>query len=273
MRLGLPILFCAALLCVPVSAASAAPQHPSACLRSARRRALLPDGRRRLAHPDFDGVPLDVDVWLPPPATAIPEAVVMLHAFGGSKRKFHEAAGCDAIELAQGVRRRAAVRARLQSLVRRAGLAHSRCERGRIHLDDQRYEARDVQWLLAKLVDSLVARPDELGVDRHLLRRRHHDAGSRCWPIASARPNGVTESWQSPDGVPLHIHGRMGALAVDDLAGRMTPNEHLGLDLYASPVGVVEAYVDALYALADAAGFVAPLGADPARTSRRGASG
>ena len=51
--------------------------------------------------------------------------------------------------------------------------------------------------------------------DRHLLRRRHVDASSRCWPIASAGPTASTESWQSPDGVPLSHRGRLAALAVD----------------------------------------------------------
>ena len=45
---------------------------------------------------------------------------------------------------------------------------------------------------------------------------------------------------------------------------RAAPNGRLGLDTYASPVGVeIEAYVNTLYALANTSGFVAPLGADP----------
>ena len=148
--------------------------------------------------------------------------------------------------------------------MRRAGLAHGPgCERGWIHLDDQRYEARDVQWLLAKLVDQLVARPDELGVTGISY------GGGTTMQLAMLadrirRPDGVTESWQSPDGVPLHIAAAWARWPWSDLADALQPNGRLGLDTYASPVGVeIQAYVNALYALANTAGFVAPLGADP----------
>ena len=78
------------------------------------------------------------------------------------------------------------------------------------------------------------------------------------------RAQRVTESWQSPDGVPLHIAAAWPRWPWSDLADALQPNGRLGLDTYASPVGVeIQAYVNALYALANTAGFVAPLGADP----------
>ena len=52
------------------------------------------------------------------------------------------------------------------------------------------------------------------------------------------RPDGVTESWQSPDGVPLHIAAAWARWPWTDLADALQPNGRLGLDTYASPVGV-----------------------------------
>jgi len=149
---------------------------------------------------------------------------------------------------------------------RSCGVPDSRtagCERGWIHLGDQRYEARDVQWLLAKLVDQRVARPDQLGVTGISY------GGGASLELAMLadrirRPDGVTESWQSPDGVPLHIAAAWARWPWSDLADALGPNGRLGLDTYASPVGVeIQAYVNALYGVASSSGFVAPPGADP----------
>ena len=149
---------------------------------------------------------------------------------------------------------------------RSCGVPDSRtagCERGWLHLDDQRYEARDVQWLLAELVDQLVARPDALGVTGISY------GGGTAMQLALLadrirRPDGITESWQSPDGVPLSIAAAWPRWPWSDLADALMPNGRLGLRTYASPVGVeIQAYDNGLYALANTSGFVAPLGADP----------
>ena len=267
MRLGLLILFCAALLCVPVSAASAAPPAPFGHACAPRDGALFcPTADDAARIPSFDGVPLDVDVWLPATGDGPFPTVVMLHGFGGSKLDFQgpKPAGYNAMELAR--KGYAVVLPSARGFGRSCGVVDSRtagCERGWIHLDDQRYEAHDVQWLLSKLVDQLVARPDELGVTGI-----SYGAGTTMQLALLAdrirRPDGVTESWQSPDGVPLHIAAAWARWPWTDLADALQPNGRLGLDTYASPVGVeIEAYVNALYALANTTGFVAPLGADP----------
>ena len=267
MRLGLRVLFCAALFCVPVSAASAAPPAPFGHACAPRDGALFcPTADDASRVPSFDGVPLDVDVWLPATGDGPFPTVVMLHGFGGSKLDFQgpKPAGSNAMELAR--KGYAVVLPSARGFGRSCGVVDSRtagCERGWIHLDDQRYEARDVQWLLAKLVDQLVARPDELGVTGI-----SYGAGTTMQLALLAdrirRPDGMTESWQSPDGVPLHIAAAWARWPWTDLADALQPNGRLGLDTYASPVGVeTEAYVNALYALANTAGFVAPLGADP----------
>ncbi len=267
MRLGLRFLFCAALFCVPVSAASAAPPAPFGHACAPRDGALFcPTADDAARVPSFDGVPLDVDVWLPATGDGPFPTVVMLHGFGGSKLDFQgpKPAGYNAMELAR--KGYAVVLPSARGFGRSCGVVDSRtagCERGWIHLDDQRYEARDVQFLLAKLVDQLVARPDQLGVTGI-----SYGAGTTMQLALLAdrirRPDGVTESWQSPDGVPLHIAAAWARWPWSDLADALQPNGRLGLDTYASPVGVeIEAYVNALYVLANTSGFVAPLGADP----------
>ena len=150
---------------------------------------------------------------------------------------------------------------------RSCGVADSRtagCERGWIHLDDERYEARDVQWLLGQLVDQRVARPDALGVTGISY------GGGTSLELAMLadrirRPNGGTESWRSPGGVPLSIAAAWPRWPWSrDLADALMPNGRLGLRTYASPVGVeIQAYENALYTLANTSGFVAPVGADP----------
>jgi pimeloyl-ACP methyl ester carboxylesterase len=148
---------------------------------------------------------------------------------------------------------------------RSCGVADSRtagCERGWIHVDDQRFEVRDVQWLLGLLVDQRVARPAALGVIGV-----SYGAGTSLQLALLGnhirRPDGGYAPWTSPAGTPLaspppRPAGR-GATSPDAL----TPSGRLGLDTYASPIGVpIEAYVDALYGIAATGGYVAPPGAD-----------
>jgi pimeloyl-ACP methyl ester carboxylesterase len=213
--------------------------------------------------PSFDGVPLDVDVWLPATSDGPFPTIVMLHGFGGSKTG-PDPARCNATYFAS--KGYAVVLPSARGFGRSCGVPDSRtagCERGWIHLDDQRYEARDVQWLLGRLVDQLVARPDALGVTGISY------GGGTAMQLAMLadrirRPDGVTESWQSPDGVPLAITAAWPRWPWTDLADALMPNGRLGLRTYASPVGVeIQAYQDALFGLAAASGFVAPIGADP----------
>ena len=53
--------------------------------------------------PSFDGVPLDVDVWLPATGDGPFPTIAMLHGFGGSKLDFEgpKPAGYNAMELAR----------------------------------------------------------------------------------------------------------------------------------------------------------------------------
>jgi predicted acyl esterase len=131
--------------------------------------------------PSFDGVPLDVDVTLPPTGDGPFPTIVILHGFGGSKGDF-EAVNAEGLQ-ANGVvkttayhnnnvfyaqRGYAVVNYSARGFGRSCGAPDSRaspgCDRGWIHLADQRYEVRDTQHLLGLLVDQGVSRADALGV-------------------------------------------------------------------------------------------------------------
>src|SRR5690242_9312042 len=78
--------------------------------------------------------------------------------------------------------------------------------RGRLHFLDQRYEARDVQDLLGKLVDEGIARPDRLGVTGISM------GGGVAVRLAFLNdrmrmPDGSFAPWLSPAGTPLHFAG------------------------------------------------------------------
>jgi pimeloyl-ACP methyl ester carboxylesterase len=257
------VALCAAL----APSASAAPPAPFGHACEPRDGVLFcPTADDAARVPSFDGVPLDVDVWLPATGDGPFPTIVMLHGFGQSKTAFENPgpAGYNGAFFAQ--QGYAVVMPSARGFGRSCGVPDSRtagCERGWIHLDDQRYEARDVQTLLARLVDQLVARPDQLGVTGISY------GGGASMELALLadrirRPDGTTESWQSPDGVPLSIAAAWARWPWTDLADALMPNGRLGLSTYASPVGVeIQAYQDALFGLANATGFVAPLGADP----------
>ena len=89
--------------------------------------------------------------------------------------------------------------------MRRAGLAHRpAATRAGVHLADQRYEARDTQYLLGLLVDQGVAKPDALGVTGISY------GGGQSLELAYLRdrirlPDGSLHAVASPKGTPLAI--------------------------------------------------------------------
>src|SRR5262249_27110772 len=113
--------------------------------------------------PMRDGVPIDVDVTLPPTGDGPFPTIMMLHGLGGDKTAFEAptAAGTDNITfhfnnvfLAQ--RGYAVVNPTARGWGNSCGAPASRtpnCVHGWIHLADQRWEVRDAQDLLGMLVD------------------------------------------------------------------------------------------------------------------------
>jgi hypothetical protein len=153
---------------------------------------------------------------------------------------------------------------------RSCGVPDSRgagCERGWTHLFDQRYEVRDTQHLLGLLVDQRIARPEALGVTGE-------SGGSvqslqLAWLRNRVRlPDGRFGVWRSPAGRRLSLAAAYPTWSGHDIVAALQPNGRF-LDFEratsesASPIGIENAgFVNALLLVAQAAGFVAPAGAE-----------
>ena len=85
------------------------------------------------------------------------------------------------------------------------------CDRGWVRLADQRYEGRDVQYLLGLLVDQHVVNPDEIGVTGISY------GGIQSLNLARLRnrirlPNGSYKRLAQPEGHNAVDRGRLPAL-------------------------------------------------------------
>src|SRR5947209_14309523 len=116
--------------------------------------------------PSFDGVPLDVDVTLPPTGNGPFPTIVMLHGWGNDKTSFESTTpdgdGNETYHYNNDYYAQhgyAVVNYTARGWGNSCGNAPSRtagCEKGWIRLADQRYEARDTQYLLGLLVDQKI---------------------------------------------------------------------------------------------------------------------
>jgi len=217
--------------------------------------------------PSFDGVPLDVDVLLPPTGDGPFATIAMLHGFAGSKADPEAGGPASTTNAAFYARNGYAVLVpSARGFGRSCGVPASRtpdCARGWLHLADQRFEVRDVQYLLGLLVDEGVARADALastGISY---------GGGQTLELALLRdrivtPSGATAPWTSPAGRPLSLAAAWARWPWSDLADALLPNGRLGPATFASPIGVpIQAWLGLLSTAAVATGFVAPPGADP----------
>lgn len=192
--------------------------------------------------PSFDGTPLDVDVTLPAGTEAgepLP-TIVMMHGFGGSKGDFQAASpegDSDSNATTfhynnnffakQGY---AVLNYTARGFGRSCGRAENSnatpdclAERSYIHLADQRWEARDSQYLLGLLADEEVTVPDRIGVtgisygggqsiELAYLRDRIRNVDSSFSP------------WLSPAGKPMQITAAFPRWPWSDLASALLPN-------------------------------------------------
>jgi dienelactone hydrolase len=143
------------------------------------------------------------------------------------------------------------------------------CANGYIHLDDYRYEARDVQYAVGLLVDEGLVNPDKIGV-----QGESYGAGLAL-ELATLKnrvmnADGTFSPWTSLDGTPLHIAAAAPFAGWSDLVYALTPNGRTldtGLtpataDL--SPAGVEkQSIVSGLYAVGTEGAYYAPPGVDP----------
>jgi len=141
------------------------------------------------------------------------------------------------------------------------------CANGYIHLDDYRYEARDVQYALGLLVDEKIVDPGRIGVTGE-----SYGAGVTL-ELATLKnrvmlPDGRLVPWRSPDGVPLHIAAAASFAGWSDLVYSLMPNGRT-LDSQVTsktadltPVGVEkQSITGGLFAEGTLAGYYPPSGA------------
>ena len=266
----------AASLVLPASAAAAPPlPFGHACVPQSGVL-FCPTAADDQRVPTFDGVPLDVDVTLPATGDGPFPTIVILHGFGADKTAF-ETLDAEGLQTGGTVkttayhnnnvfyaqRGYAVVNYSARGFGRSCGKADSRtspgCDRGWLHLADQRYELRDTQHLLGLLVDQGVSQAGALGVAGESY------GGGQTQQLARLRdrvrmPDGSLAPWLSPNGTPLSIKAAWSRWGWSDLVQGLTPN---GRSRSNSPIGVKkQSYVDGLFLLAGFTGFVAPQGAD-----------
>ncbi len=112
------------------------------------------------------------------------------------------------------------------------------CARGCTRIGDQRFEARDTQYLLGLLVDEGVSDPRSLGVtgwsygggrtfELAYLRNRIRCAGAYdtfAHDPCRGSPDGALIPWRSPRGTPLSIAAAWPRFGYSDLAYALVPN-------------------------------------------------
>src|SRR3954447_5887362 len=229
--------------------------------------------------PSWDGLPIDVDVTLPESGDGPFPTIVMSHGLGGSKTAFETSdenggGSPDRFHYNNNFyakRGYAVVTMSARGYGNSCGKPDSRtspgCDRGWTHLDDQAFEAHDVQYLLGRLVDEGVAKADAIGVTGISY------GGGISNTLAYLRnrvrtPEGALIPWKSPNGTPLHIAADWARWGWADLSYSLVPNGRFldtnkwKLGQAVQPPGVLKkSFVDGLY-LITSLNFLAPVGAD-----------
>lgn len=143
------------------------------------------------------------------------------------------------------------------------------CANGYIHLDDYRYEARDVQYAAGLLVDEGIVDPNRIGV----LGESY--GGGVTLELATLKnrvmnANGSLSPWKSPDGTPLHIAAAAPYATWSDMVYALMPNGRTFDDQVTSatadlsPVGVMKNSVDVgLYDVGALDGYYSSPGLNP----------
>lgn len=187
----------------------------------------------------WDGVPLDTTVTLPSRNAGHLPLVVELHGFGNSKYEYLDpnstAYTDNAFDWAKDGY--AVLTYTARGLWGSCGTPESRaaspeaCARGYIHLADVRYEVRDTQELIGRLVDKGYAAARRIGVTGDSY------GGGQTLMLAALRdrmmlPDGRLVRWRSPEGRPLQISAAAPVIPWSDLISAAAPNGRI------SPTGV-----------------------------------
>src|SRR5438270_1021375 len=203
--------------------------------------------------PSFDGLGLDTDVSIPLGVNRPRQAIVMLHGWSLDKTEWEAgtAAGNGAGTwhwnnvwfVSKGW---VVVNYTARGFQQSCGMTDldANCTpNGYTHLADRRFETRDSQILLGKLVDAGIADPKELASTGGSY------GGGQTWLLATSLP------WQSPNGVTLQLAAGVAKYPWTDLLDSLAPNGRAtpAVDQSAPPnvpLGVAkESYETGLYAV------------------------
>jgi fermentation-respiration switch protein FrsA (DUF1100 family) len=273
----------AVLIAVPVANAAELKPYGHACTAKNGVRFCPTTGDLDRV-PSWDGVPLDVDVTLPPSGDGPFPTIVMLHGFGGDKTDFES----DTPESTSSntyhwnntwfAQRGYAV---LNTTARGFGNSCGKTDAntatcyatgngGYIHLKDQRIEAHDTQHLLGLLVDEGIAKAGALGATGISY------GGGESIELAFLNDKTRTTDnalvpWTSPKGTPLSLAAAYPRWPWSDLVNALLPNGRF-LDfeveppegISRSPIGIpISTYIEGLIATGQSSGKYAPPGVDP----------
>jgi predicted acyl esterase len=203
--------------------------------------------------PSFDGLGLDTDLSIPIDAKQARPTLVMLHGWSQDKTYWEAdtAAGDGANTwhwnnvwfVSKGW---VVVNYTARGFQESCGMtdADANCTpNGYTHLADKRFETRDSQILLGKLVDAGIADA------KALASTGDSYGGGQTWLLATSLP------WQSPEGVPLQLAAGVPKYGWTDLLDSLAPNGRAtpAVDQPAnheSPYGIAkESYIDGLWAV------------------------
>lgn len=193
----------------------------------------------------WDGAPLQVDVTLPPTGDGPWPTIVMLPGYGGSDGVSWDGQGGTAYGsegedfsadwFAQ--HGYAAVTMNFRGVGYSCGPLYAgsattdvdrppgvgACKNVDFEFADQRYDARDVQWVLGLLVDQRIAKPNALGVTGESLGSLVTLELALLYNRIRLQDGGFAP-WRSPDGVRLHIAAAYPIWAIGDLVDAVGPN-------------------------------------------------
>ncbi len=241
----------------------------------------------------YDNTPLDVNVVLPATGDAGLPLITIMHGYGGDKQAPLATSG-DAAQLGSMVsfakRGYAVLSFAARGFKESCGTASSRaqaaalgadafaaCQKGWVHLDDMRFEARDAQTLMGKLVDQGIVDPMRLGVAGvsygGITSTQLAALNDRMWEFpAGGDPDAAAlVPFTSPNGVAMRIAAAGPSIPGSDLAYALVPNgrttdfQIIDRKDDIAPVGVPKlSYVSGFYGTGDTTGggYYAPAGAD-----------
>jgi predicted acyl esterase len=219
----------------------------------------------------FDGVPLDVNVTLPPASMDGPfPLIVDLHGWSLGKTQDPYVAWAEAgyVVLSYTARGFHFSCGSVASRAPDAALSNPTVcnERGWIRLADVRYEAHDTQHLAGLLADEGLVVPTKIGVTGASY------GGGQSMILAALRnrvmlPDGTLVPWKSPMGADMTIAAAAPLIPWSDLAYSLTPNgrtlDYRTDNPYGTRGGVQKQSWNAvLYSIGGATGFYSPIGVD-----------